>query len=90
MYSELLWFNNQTISCHFLSFSTCHNSEQHLDSITCSIEISMSVNGFSIFHVSKQNVAGQSITGDHEKHQHNDKETFVDRHDDSLDKHRKR
>ena len=50
----------------------------------------MSVNGFSIFHVSKQNVASQSITGNHEKHQHDNKETFIDRHDDSLDKHRKR
>ena len=50
----------------------------------------MSVNGFSIFHVSKQNVAGQCITRDHEKHEHDNKETFVDRHDDSLDKHRKR
>ena len=61
-----------------------------MDSITCSIEISMSVNGFSIFHVSKQNVASQSITRDHKKHQHDNEETFIDRHDDSLDKHRKR
>ena len=69
---------------------TCYNSEQHLDSVDCCIKISMSIYGFSIFDISKQNISSQCITCDHKKHQHDDKETLVDGHDNSLNQHCKR
>ena len=69
---------------------TSYNPKQHLNSIHGGIKIGMSVDGFSIFDVTKQNVASQCITSDHEEHQHDDEEAFVDGHDHSLDQHSKR
>ena len=58
-----------------------------LYAIGSSLEVGLSIDGFSVLDRPKENHSCQSVAGDEEEHAHDDEEALVHAHKDGLHEH---
>ena len=81
------WILLHTVMKNSVPIFSSHNPEQEKHSSSSRFKVCLSVDGFSMLQVPKEDDSNKSIAHDQDEHAHDDEEALVDRYSHSLHEH---